>query len=141
MSLYRQAGRSGRGLLILPLVALVVGLGVGFAAGRATAETPTFQDQVADLQAETGTAADALELVAIHYETARSGADAQLERARTAFAEVEPRLRLLSPAETAAAAEAIRRLETLVGENAPAGEVERAAENARNMVRRAARLR
>lgn len=141
MSLYRQAGRSGRGLVIVGLVALVAGLGVGFGAGRATAEKPTLQDRVAELQAETGPAADALELVAIHYESARAGADAQLERARAAFEDVEPQLRLLSPADTAEAAEAIRRLEGLVRASAPAAEVERAAEDARRTVRRAARLR
>jgi hypothetical protein len=141
MSLYRQVGR-GRGWLAAALVgALLVGFGLGFAVSRATTEEPTLTDAVADVQAEAGTTADALELVAIHYETSREAASEQLDRARESFAEVQPDLRLLAPEEAAAASEAIERVESLVAGNAPASEVERAAESARAAVRRAARLR
>jgi hypothetical protein len=141
MSLYRQAGRS-RGWLAASVVAsLIVSFALGFAVSRAVADDPTFEDAVADVQADAGTTADALELVGLHYETSPEAARDQLERARESFAEVEPDLRLLAPDETSEAAQAVARVESLVGRSAPAGEVEQAAEDARAAVRRAARLR
>jgi hypothetical protein len=141
MSLYRQVGRPSGWLAAAVLGALVLGFGLGFAVSRSTTDEPTFADAVEELQADTGPTADALELVAIHYETSEEAARGQLERARESFAEIEPELRLLSPAETAAAATRIERVETLVEQGAPAAEVEAAADAARAAVRRAARVR
>ena len=141
MSLYRQVGR-GSGWLAASLVAaLLVGFGLGFAVSRATTEEPTLADAVADVQAEAGTTADALELVAIHYQGSPGAARDQLDRARESFAEVEPDLRLLAPEEAAEAAQAIERVESLVAGRAAASEVEQASESARAAVRSAARLR
>lgn len=141
MSLYRQVGRPSGWLAAAVLGALVVGFGLGFAVSRATTEEPTFADAVEELQADAAPTADALELVAIHYGTSREAAQGQLERARESFAELEPDLRLLSPADTAAAATAIERVATLVEQGAPAAEVEAAADAARAAVRRAVRVR
>jgi hypothetical protein len=141
MSLYRQVGRPSGWLAAAVLGALVVGFVIGFAASRATADEPTFADAVEELQADAGPTADALELVAIHYEASKDAARGQLERARESFAELEPELRLLSPEDTAAAATAIERVATLVEQGAPAAEVEAAADDARAAVRRAARVR
>ena len=141
MSLYRQAGRRSGWLAASVVLALVVGFGIGFAVSRATAEEPTVEAAVASVQEDAGEAADALELVAIHYETTEAAVRQQLERAEESFAEVRPELELLSPDETADAGQAIERLATLVDQSASAGEVERAAEEARATVRRAARLR
>jgi hypothetical protein len=141
MSLYRQVGR-GSGWLAASLVgALLVGFGLGFAVSRATTEEPTLADAVADVQAEAGTTADALELVAIHYQSSPEAARDQLGRARESFAEVEPDLRLLAPEEATEASQAIDRVESLVDGSAAASEVEQASESARAAVRRAARLR
>jgi hypothetical protein len=141
MSLYRQAGRRSGWLLAAAVAALLVGLGIGYAVSQAVSDDPTFADAVADVQGEAGTTADAFELVALHYESSPEGARDQLARAEELFAEVEPDLGLLAPAEAAAAAQTVRRVESLVDESAPAPEVEAAAEAARAAVRRAARLR
>ena len=141
MSLYRQVRRPSGWLAAAVLGALLVGFVLGFAVSRATAEEPTFADALLEVQGEAGVVADALELVGIHSETSPEAARAQLERAQESFAEVEPDLRLIAPEETAGAARAIARVESLVARNAPAGEVETAAELAREAVVRAAGLR
>ena len=141
MSLYRQAGRRSGWLAAAVVVALLVGFGIGFAVSRATAEEPTVEEAVASVQEEAGATADALELVAIHYETTEAAAGQQLQRAEESFDEVRPDLQLLSPEETADAGQAIERLATLVDQSASAEEVERAAEEARAAVRQAAGLR
>jgi hypothetical protein len=141
MSLYRQAGRRSGWLAVAVVVALLVGFGVGFGVSRATADEPTVEEAVARVQEDAGATADALELVAIHYETTEAAAGQQLERAVESFDEVQPELELLSPEETADAGRAIERLATLVDQSASAEEVERAAEEARAAVRQAAGLR
>ena len=112
-----------------------------FAVSRATAEEPTVEAAVASVQEDAGATADALELVAIHYETTEAAALQQLLRAEESFEEVRPELQLLSPEETADAEQAIERLASLVDQSASAQQVESAAEDARATVRRAARLR
>ena len=141
MSLYRQAGRRSGWLVAAVVGALLVGFGIGFAVSRATAEEPTVEAAVASVQEDAGATADALELVAIHYETTEAAALQQLLRAEESFKEVRPELQLLSPEETADAEQAIERLASLVDQSAPAQQVERAAEGARATVRRAAGLR
>ena len=141
MSLYRQAGRRSGWLVAAVVVALLVGFGIGFAVSRATAEEPTVEAAVASVQEDAGATADALELVAIHYETTEAAALQQLLRAEESFEEVRPELQLLSPKETADAEQAIERLASLVDESASAQQVESAAEEARATVRRAAGLR
>jgi hypothetical protein len=141
MSLYRQVGRPSGWLAVSLVAVLLVGFVLGFALSRATTDDATLEDAVAEVQAEAGTTADALELVELHYDGSPQAARDQLGRARASFAEVEPDLRLLAPGQTTAAAGAIARVESLVARDAPAGEVEAAAEAARAAVRRAARLR
>lgn len=141
MSLYRQAGRRSGWLAASVAVALLVGFGIGFAVSRATAEEPTVEAAVASVQEDAGATADALELVAIHYETTEAAARQQLLRAEESFGEVRPELQLLSPEDTADAGQAIERLASLVDQSASAQQVESAAEEARATVRRAARLR
>jgi hypothetical protein len=141
MSLYRQTGRSRGWLAASVVVSLIAGFALGFAVSSAVADDPTFEDAVAEVQTDAGTTADALELVGLHYESSPEAARDQLERAQESFVDVQPDLRLLAPQATADAADAIARVESLVGRSAPAGEVEQAAEDARAAVRRAARLR
>ena len=141
MSLYRQAGRRSGWLVAAGLATLLVGFGIGFAVSQAASDDPTFEDAVADVQGEAATTADAFELVALHYESSPEGARDQLARAQELFANVEADLRLLAPEDATAAAEAVQRVEALVEQTAPARVVEEAAEDARVVVRRAARLR
>ena len=141
MSLYRQAGRRSGSLAVAVVAALLIGFGLGYVVSRATADEPTLEEAIADVQSEAAPVADALELVGIHYATAREAADAQLERAEESFEDVRPELELLSREATDAAAQAIDQLASLVESGAPAAEVEQAAERARATVRRAALLR
>jgi hypothetical protein len=145
MSLYRQVGRPSGWVAAGAVAVLAAGLVLGFALARVTASEPTLGDRVAELRADAAPAADALELVSIHYgakdETTRAAAREQLQRAEEAFAAVEPRLKLLAPDEAARARRAIDRLASLVRAGAPAREVEAAAAAARQDVRTAARLR
>jgi hypothetical protein len=141
MSLYRQAGRPSGWLAASVVAALLLGLGLGVAVSQVVSDEPAFEDAVAEVQSDAATTADALELVALHYESAPEGARDQLRRAQESFDEVEPELRLLAPEETADAAEAVTLVASLVERNASSGEVEQAAQTARAAVRRAARLR
>ena len=141
MSLYRQAGRPSGWLAASVIAALLLGLGLGVAVSQVLSDEPTFEDAVSEVQSDAATTADALELVALHYESAPEGARDQLRRAQESFDEVEPDLRLLAPEETADAAQAVTLVASLVERNAPSGEVEEAADTARDAVRRAARLR
>jgi len=141
MSLYRQVGRRSGWLAASFVAVLLVGFAVGFGVARVTEEEPTLTDAVAKLQSDAEPTADALELVALHYETSKEAARAQLERAQESFAGLEPELRVLTPEGAAAAAAAVVRVERLVESDAPADEVVQAAQAAEAAVRRAARLR
>jgi hypothetical protein len=141
MSLYRQAGRRSGWLVAFVSIALVVGFLIGLGVSRATTDDATFEDSFASVQADADRVADAFELVGIHYGSTPEPARQQLERGRESFDAVRPQLELVSPVETRAAAASIQSLSSLVERGAPAAEVERAAQDARAAVRRAARLR
>jgi hypothetical protein len=142
MSLYREtSGRSARTVALVVLGAVAL-LAIGFALGRATAPTPSLESQLEELRQDARPAADALELVAIHYgatnETTREAASAQLDRARASFEAIEDDLALVDPEQTHAARAAIEELSSLVASGAPTAEVERAAADAEAAVRAAA---
>jgi hypothetical protein len=74
VSLYRQTGERGIGLLVGLLVAgLLIGGLAGFLAGRGTADEPTAAEVVADARVELAPVARGLELVSIEYEGAVRG--------------------------------------------------------------------
>jgi HAMP domain-containing protein len=142
MSLYREtSGRSAKTLALVALGAVAL-LAIGFALGRATAPTPSLETQLAELRQDARPAADALELVAIHYgatnDSTREAASSQLDRARASFEAIEDELALVDPEHTHAARAAIEELSSLVASDAPAAEVERAAADAEAAVRAAA---
>ena len=141
MSLYRQAGRRSGWLVAFVSIALVVGFLIGLGVSRATTDDQNFEDAFAAVQADADLAADGLELVGIHYAADAEAARQQLDRGQESFDAVRPQLELVSPVETRAAAASIQSLSSLVDRGAPAAEVERAAQDARAAVRRAARLR
>ena len=141
MSLYRQAGRRSGWLVAFVSIALVVGLLIGFGVSKATTDDKTLEEAFAGVQADAEVAADGFELVGIHYASDPEAARQQLKRGQEAFDAVRPQLELVSPVETRAAAASIENLSSLVDGNPPAAEVERAAQDARAAVRRAARLR
>jgi len=134
MSLYREtSGRSAKTLALVALGAVAL-LAIGFALGRATAPTPSLESQLAELREDSRPAADALELVAIHYgatnDSTREAASSQLDRARASFEAIEDELALVDREHTRAARAAIEELSSLVASGAPAAEVEQAAADA-----------
>src|SRR5262245_30615535 len=142
MSLYREPGRRRWTWLVVVAVAAIVLLVIGFGIGRATAPEPSLESQLSDLAGQVAPAADALELVAIHYEstneTTREAARTQLDRGEELFGEVEDELTMVNPEGVAAAREAIDELAALVAAGAPVSEVEAAATAAEEAVRAAA---
>jgi hypothetical protein len=137
MSLYREpSARSTKAIAGVVLGALIL-LAIGFAAGRATSPEPSLESQIADVREQVRPVADALELVAIHYDASAEAAGAQLDRAVASFEDVEGELALIDPAGTTAARTAIAELSSLVSSGAPAADVERAAAAAEEAVRAA----
>jgi hypothetical protein len=138
MSLYREtSARSTKAIAGAVLGALIL-LAIGFAVGRATAPEPSLESQIADVREQVRPVADALELVAIHYDASAEAARAQLDRAMASFEDVEAELALIDPAGTTAARTAIAELSSLVSSGAAAAEVEGAAAAAEEAVRAAA---
>jgi len=137
MSLYREtSARSTKAIAGAVLGALVL-LAIGFAIGRATAREPSLESRIADVREQARPVADALELVAIHYDASAEAAGAQLDRAVASFEDVEGELALIDRAGTTDARTAIAELSSLVSSGAPAAEVERAAAAAEEAVRAA----
>jgi len=78
MSLYRVASRRGRlGGLLLPTVALVVGLTVGFLIGRASADEPSLAEALEAPVAHVADARNALDVLTIEYPQAVVGGEVQ----------------------------------------------------------------
>ena len=138
MSLYREASGRNTKALVAAILGAVALIAVGFAAGRATAPEPSLQGRLDDLRDDARQAADGFELVAIHYGASGDAARTQLDRATTSFAAIEDELALVDPSATGVARNAIDELSSLVAAGAAAGEVERAAREAREAVRAAA---
>jgi HAMP domain-containing protein len=137
MSLYRETSARSRKTIAGVVLGALVLVAIGFTAGRATAPEPSLQSQVADVREQARPVADALELVAIHYDASAEAAGAQLERAVASFEDVEDELALLDPSGTTAARTAIEELSSLVSSGASAAEVEQAAADAESSVRAA----
>jgi hypothetical protein len=139
MSLYREPGRGSQRKWILAALAAVALVAAGFGIGRATAPDPSLESQIADARADATPAADALELVALHYGTesgaTRDAAQEQLNRAESLFADVEPKLTLIDREGTKAARDSITALATLVAAGAAIERVEEAATEAEQAVR------
>jgi hypothetical protein len=138
MSLYRETSARSTKAVVGVVVGALALLAIGFAVGRATAPEPSLESQIADVHEQARPVADALELVAIHYDASAEAAGAQLDRAVASFEDVEGELALIDPAGTTTARTAIEKLSSLVSSGASAAEVERAAAAAEEAVRAAA---
>lgn len=109
MSLYREAGAGRlRRVIAVALVALLVGLGSGFALGRSSAPEPSIAEQLTELQARVQPVLDGLDLVPDHYlqgvrggevvgEVQYSGTQAQAASARDSLESVAPDLEQVDP--------------------------------------------
>jgi hypothetical protein len=142
MSLYREPGSRRRTTAIAAVLGAIVLLAIGYGIGRATAPEPSLQSQIQKLRDDAAPAADAIELVPIHYESSnastREAAREQLDRALEDFGDVEARLAVVDPAGTRDARAAIERVETLVEDGAPPAQVEQAAAEAEQILRKIA---
>ena len=87
MAIYVPASKRRRTTILVAVAALVTGLVVGFASGRATA--PSLDDQVAKVQDRARTATSQLRVVALHEDanTGTEGTAFALRRARDELAD------------------------------------------------------
>jgi hypothetical protein len=130
MSLYRVASRRSRlfGLLV-PAIALVVGLGIGLLVGRATAPEPSLSDALADQASHVAEARTALDVLTIEYPQAVSspteygGAQADVQHAQEALAAADG-LEAVDPSGYRRATALVAEVAALVARKAPPAEVE-----------------
>ena len=130
MSLYRVASRRSRlfGLLV-PAIALVVGLGIGLLVGRATAPEPSLSDALADQASHVAEARTALDVLTIEYPQAVSspteygGAQADVRHAQEALAGAEG-LGAVDPSGYRRATALVAEVAALVERKAPPAAVE-----------------
>jgi hypothetical protein len=142
MSLYRQPGRVASRTLVLGVAAaLVVGLGGGYAIGRATAPEKTLSGNVAELRGALRPAREGIELSATEYAQAVKGgrvvapteyqaATADVARARSAVAGARDDLRALDPHAAADLDAAVGALGAAIAAKAGAAEVGRLSDRA-----------
>ena len=131
MSLYRQPGRV-RPLTIaaIAVVALLIGLGIGYALGHSGRSKPSAQDAVAQLRDTLRPLGAGLALVPTEYPksiggtgTQRASVQSDLQRIRAALTSATPDLRVLDPAGAQALAARVAALEAAVSAKAPPAQV------------------
>jgi hypothetical protein len=135
MSLYRQPGRV-RPLTIAAVaaVALLVGVGIGYALGHSNRAKPSAQDAVAQLRATLRPLAAGLELIPTEYPKLLHGTAADqaavrddVQRMHAALASAAPDLRVLDPAGAAALVARVAALEAAVRARVPPAQVTQSA--------------
>jgi hypothetical protein len=152
MSLYRQAGGRGIGPLAAAAVVLVlIGGLAGYLIGHGGDDEPSLQDAVASVGDQVQPALRELEVIPIEYpQGIKDGAVAEptefqatldhLTRAQGALDDAAPDLKLLSPADEAAARGAMEKLAGAINAHAAPQEVDADAQAATAAISKAARL-
>jgi hypothetical protein len=126
MALYRPASR--RPLVVTGAVALALGLIAGFVAGQATA--PGLEASIDALRDRTASVRSSLEVLRVEYPKLlvggndSGGAEAALDRAEDAYAEIEADLELIDPDASDGAYRALRDLRRAVEGRVPESDVE-----------------
>lgn len=150
MSLYRQqGGRNWRWIGAASFLALLVGIGIGFALGRSSAPEPTLSEMVAEVQGEVRPVTDGISLVPDHYEQSvrggkvvepvqYEGARQQLAAAQDALEGAAPDLEILSTEGLAVAEERLQALSRAVEDKAASGRVAELSDQAESAVNQAA---
>lgn len=136
MSLYREAGGTGRGALVAGVVALVIGLGVGYAIGHATTGEPTLEQSLTTLRSDLSPISNGLELLAVEYpqgvrngqviaQTEYEGSVASVERIQSTAAAYADELQALDPEGAGQLSDTLSELQRAVSSKAPPQEVDR----------------
>jgi hypothetical protein len=140
VSLYRQPGRvATRTLALVAVAALIVGLAIGFASGRASKSDPSLSSQVAELRDSLSPARDGIELVPGEYAQGvrggrvvsapeYGGAQAAARRAQETIAANRDDLRALDAVDAAALDKAMAALSQAMATRQDPAEVKRLAE-------------
>ena len=131
MSLYREAGRGGpRTLALAAVVALLVGVGIGFALGRGSAPQRSAADVVSDLRSDLRPVSGGIALIPNEYAQAYRNEGAEAKGVRGALARIKnqlddarPDLQALDPEGPKALDEAYASLAAAVEEKAAPGQV------------------
>lgn len=151
MSLYRQVKRRNwRITAALALICLALGFVVGFLIGKKSGEgQQSLSEAVAQLQQDLAPVLDGLELVTIEYPqsvkdgriiaaTEYKATQENINRTLDQYGKLHPELAAISPSEAASAQSALKDVERLVQDRAPASKVDAAAERAVSSIKRAA---
>jgi hypothetical protein len=133
VSLYRQPGAArARVIAIVAGVALLIGLGIGYALGDGGGEDPSASAVVDGLRADLRPVVNGLELLPNEYAQAfrgsgneGAGVTGALGRIRAGLNEARPDLRVLAPAGTRELEAAVAALERAVRARRPPAEVGR----------------
>lgn len=136
MSLYREAGRgSARTIAIAAVVALIAGLGIGYAIGHGSAPEPSATKLAAKLRNELRPVNGGLLLIPNEYAQAYRNEGVEAKGVKGAVARIEedliaaaPDLRALDPKGVEQLDIAFDALKKAVNGKAPPAEVKRAAE-------------
>lgn len=136
MSLYREAGRGGRGALVGAAVALLVGLAVGYLIGNAKTEEPSFEEAVTTLRTDLAPVSNGLELLGGEYpqgvrngeiaeQTEYDGSVSNVQRIEDTYTAHVAELEQLNPVAAADLGDAIAELRGAVEAQASPAEVDR----------------
>jgi hypothetical protein len=143
MSLYRQAGRGrARSVGLATVLALLVGVAIGFAFGRSSAGDPSAREVLERVGAELRPVHDGLGLIPNEYSQAYRGQGAESSGVRGALARIDEQigkaakdLEVLDPASTRALKQRIAALRAAVERKRPPAEVARLAREAEAALR------
>ena len=136
MSLYREAGGDARGGLVAGAVALVIGLGAGYAIGISNTEEPSLTDSISALRGDLAPVTNGLDLLGGEYpqgvkggeivaQTEYDGSVSNVERINATFSDHAVELEQLDPKGTADLGSTLDELQRAVGSRASTEDVNR----------------
>jgi hypothetical protein len=143
MSLYREAGRTGRGGLIAAAVVLVIGVGTGYLIGHANTKESSLQDAISKLRSDLAPVSNGLELLGGEYpqgvrngkivaRTEYDGSLSSVERIRAVAAVHADELQELNPKLASRLSETLEHLQRAVASKESTGMVDRLRNRAAN---------
>ena len=136
MSLYREARGDARGGFVAGAIALVIGLGAGYAIGSSSTEEPSLADSISALRGDLAPVTNGLDLLGGEYpqgvkggeivaQTEYDGSVSNVERISSTFSDHAAELEQLDPKGTANLGSTLDELQQAVGSRASTDEVNR----------------